>query len=973
MRRRIFSALGLTVALTAAVVSAPAATLPDAAGTLGVANTKSLEYTGTGRWFQFGQAPAPTLPWPPFDVSTFTATINYDTASERVQITRLQTVEPGRLRPAPVEQKADQYVAGTTAWNVAIPANSAPGTAPTASVQPAAVAERAAEIWSTPQGFLKAALANKATSRAVGGGVEVSFTVGGKYRYVGTINARNQVERVQTWIATPVLGDTLVETRYSDYKDFGGIQFPAHIVRTEGAFPILDINVATVKLNPAVDIPVPPEIASAKAPTVTVTAQKLADGVYYLTGGTHHSVAIEQGDHVVVVEAPLNEERSLAVIAKVKETFPGKPIKYVVNTHAHFDHSGGLRTYVDEGATIVTHAANKPYYEKVWAAPRTIDPDRLATSKKAARFETFTAKHVLPDAKRAVEIYPVAGSGHNDAFALVYLPAEKILVEADAYTPLAASAPAPAAPNPYTVNLNDNIEKLKLDVAQIAPLHGRLVTLADLRAAIAPPNPGAVAADAAKAAPTAIPYKAKTLARADIDALLAKPEQVLFIDVRRPDELTKIGGFPAYLNIQTDSIEKYLAFIPKDRAIVTVSNHAVRAGKIADLLTDKGFKVAGAAGVQTYEAEGGTLTKVAVPTPRPTTGAPAGQPVAAAPTAVPYKAKTLARADIDALLAKPDQVLFLDIRRPDELTRIGGFPAYLNIQTDSVEKYLAFIPKDRAIVTVSNHAVRAGKIADLLTEKGFKVAGAAGVQTYEAEGGTLTKIAVPTPRPTTGAQAGQPVAAAPAVPSAGAALPDARPKPPLSFFVTSAGPGKGADLGGLAGADKHCQEFAASVGADKKIWHAYLSTQASAGQPAVNARDRIGQGPWYNVRGVAVAKDVADLHGDTLDAARLGNNLSRTTALSEKNEAIKGAGDTPNQHDILTGSQPDGRAFADTADHTCKNFTSSAEEGSTQVGHFDRTGGGNTSWNSAHTSRGCSQEKLAASGGGGLLYCFAIN
>ncbi|HEY3432661.1 MAG TPA: lectin [Rhodocyclaceae bacterium] len=198
-------------------------------------------------------------------------------------------------------------------------------------------------------------------------------------------------------------------------------------------------------------------------------------------------------------------------------------------------------------------------------------------------------------------------------------------------------------------------------------------------------------------------------------------------------------------------------------------------------------------------------------------------------------------------------------------------------------------------------------------------------------------------------------------------------KPPLSFFVTSAGVGKGADLGGLEGADAHCQSLATAVGAGAKTWRAYLSTQAANGAPAINARDRIGKGPWHNARGAQIAKDVADLHGDSLDAARLGNNLSRTTALTEKNEPVKGAGDQPNEHDIITGSQTDGRAFADTADHTCKNYSSSAADGSVQVGHFDRTGGGNTSWNSAHASRGCGQANLVSTGGAGLFFCFATN
>lgn len=622
MRRSTRLVLGLTIALAAVAESAGGATLSAAASALNAANAKSIEYSATGRWFQFGQAPAPNLAWPPFDVSAFTASVNYDTSSARVQITRRQVVEPGRLRPAPVEQRADQYVAGASAWNVALPANSAAGAAPTVTPQPAAVAERVAEIWATPQGFLKAALASPAATKPLaGGGAEVSFTLNGKYRYVGTLNARNQVERVQTWIATPVLGDTLVETQYSDYKDFGGTQFPSRIVRTEGGHPVLDVTVSAAKLNAAVDIAVPQEVKSAKAPAVTVTADKLAEGVYYLKGGTHHSVAIEQRDHVVVVEAPLNEERSLAVIAKIKETIPGKPIKYLVNTHAHFDHSGGLRTYVDEGATIVTHATNKAYYEQVWAAPRTLDADRLGQSKKPARFETFTDKHALTDGTRSIEIYPLAGSGHNDAFALVYLPRERVLIEADAFTPAAADAPPPASVNPYSVNLYENVQKLKLDVGQIAALHGpRVTTLDDLRAVVAPAN----AAQAA--APRPWTAKSKHLGRAELDALFSKPEKLLIVDVRRPDELTRIGGFPVYLNIQAKDLEQYLAYVPKDRTIVTVSNHAVRAGVSADLLASKGFSVAGAAGVQEYEEQGGTLTKIVPPPPRQAAAGPQAQP-----------------------------------------------------------------------------------------------------------------------------------------------------------------------------------------------------------------------------------------------------------------------------------------------------------------------------------------------------------
>lgn len=489
MHRLTALAFGL-VAVVAIVTSAACArqasgTLQAATAALGANEMKSIGLSGTGRWYQFGQAPNPTLGWPQFDVSNFTASINYDTASARVQMVRKQTLEPGRLRPAPVEQRPVQVVSGTYAWNMAAPADAPADAALVPQAQPAAVEERTMEIWTTPHGFLKAAMTNNATSQPANGGSEVSLTILGKYRYIGKINAQNQVERVQTWIDNPVLGDTPVEFTYSAYRDFGGVMFPAHIVRTQGGYPVLDITVSDVKANPAVDITVPVEVRTFTAPATSVAVQKLADGVYYLTGGTHHSVAIDQRDHIVVVEGPQNEARSAAVIAKVKETIPNKPIRYLINTHVHFDHSGGLRTYVDEGATIVTHAMNKAYYEQAWAAPRTINPDRLAQSKKSATFETFTDKHVLTDGRRSIEIYPIVGNGHNDAFAMVYLPTEKILIEVDAYTPAAPNATPPAMPNPFSVNLYENIQRLKLDVRQIAALHGpRVATMGDLRAAI---------------------------------------------------------------------------------------------------------------------------------------------------------------------------------------------------------------------------------------------------------------------------------------------------------------------------------------------------------------------------------------------------------------------------------------------------------------------------------------------------------
>src|SRR5437867_7983243 len=258
MRRSVGVSLGLLVALyVGACAPREPGTLPAATAALGASELKSIEYTGSGKWFQFGQAPNPTLPWPEFNVTSFTASVNYDAPAARVQMERIQVVEPNRARPAPVQQRPVQIVSGTHAWTMAPPPGSAPGTAPAPQPQPGAVEERTMEIWTTPHGFLKAAAANNASSQPANGGSEVSFTMGGKYRYVGRINAQNQVERVQTWIDNPVLGDTPVEITYAGYRDFNGVMFPARITRTQGGHPVLDITVSTVTKDAPADIEVP--------------------------------------------------------------------------------------------------------------------------------------------------------------------------------------------------------------------------------------------------------------------------------------------------------------------------------------------------------------------------------------------------------------------------------------------------------------------------------------------------------------------------------------------------------------------------------------------------------------------------------------------------------------------------------------------------------------------------------------------
>jgi len=407
MRKMISFALMCALALAAGVAAQQGA-LQTAAATLGVANIKTLQFTGSGRNFSVGQNYTPTEAWPPVTVKNYTASINYDTGSMRVELLReMGPVMPrGGGGPFFGEQRQMQVVGGNYAWNVAAPPANAPAgaAAPPAAPQPGAQLERMLALWATPQGFVKAAMANNATTRQTRGGTEVSFSVGGKYKMVGIINAQGQVEMVQTWIDHPIVGDMLVETTYSGYRDFGGVTFPSRIVQTQDRFPSLDLTISAVTANPAVDAPVPDNVRNAQPAPVQVAVQKLAEGVFYLTGGSHHSLAIEMRDHIVVVDTPQTEQRALAVLAKAKETIPNKPIRYVVTSHHHWDHLGGIRAAMDEGATIVTHQSNKAFLERVAKTPHTIVPDRLASSKKAVRIQTVGDKGQLTDGARTIEL-----------------------------------------------------------------------------------------------------------------------------------------------------------------------------------------------------------------------------------------------------------------------------------------------------------------------------------------------------------------------------------------------------------------------------------------------------------------------------------------------------------------------------------------------------------------------------------------
>ena len=485
MRKIVFATLGILA--LASAVAAQSNAVQTAADTLGAARIKTLQFTGSGQNFSVGQNYTPAEPWPPVTVKNYTASINYDTGSMRAELVREMGVVMPRGGGGPFfgEQRQIQVVSGNYAWNVPPAAGNAPAPAPQAN--PDSQLERMLTLWSTPQGFVKAAMNNKATTKNASGGTEVSFTVGGKYKMTGIIDAKGMVNKVTTWIDNPIVGDMPVVTTYTGYKDFGGVMFPSRIVQTQDGFPSLDINISSVTANPAVDIAVPEAVRNFTPPPVRVETKQMGDGVWYLTGATHHSLVVEMKDHIVVVDVPNNVPRATAVLAKAKELVPNKPIRYVVTSHHHWDHLGGIRMAMNEGATIVTHQTNKAFLERVAKTPHTINPDPLASSKKGVKIQTVGDKGVLTDGSRTIELHLLKGYEHTGDMLVVYLPKEKLLAEPDAFTPPPqAGGPLIPPARPFAKALYDNIQRLKLDVQVIAPFHGNRTTdLAELSKAAA--------------------------------------------------------------------------------------------------------------------------------------------------------------------------------------------------------------------------------------------------------------------------------------------------------------------------------------------------------------------------------------------------------------------------------------------------------------------------------------------------------
>ena len=457
---------------------AACASTPDNAGevlaraskAMGAAQLKTLRYVGEGTGHTFGQAYQPGSAWPRITLHSVTRTIDYDGGAMRDEIV-LSRAEPqgGGGYPLSGQQRNDQFISGELAWNQ---------TGTTVAPGPRFVADRLHQLWITPHGVLKAAMRNNASARrGADGGSVLSFTQPGRFSATALVGADGLVTQVDSTFPDPVLGDTRALTVYSDYRDAGGIQFPMRIRQTIGGFPVLDLAVKEVQVNVVAGLQLPD---AARNQGERVTSEKVADGVWFMAGGSHNSVAIELRDHLVLVETPLNDARTKAVIDQLKPLAPGKPIRYAVNSHAHFDHAGGVRAAVAEGATIVTQAANVPYFESVLAQPNRVQPDRMAQAGKRASLMAVGDKLVLGDPSRPIEVHRIADSGHSASFLMVYLPNEKLLIEADAFTPGAPNAPPPAVPNANHLNLIANIERLQLKVERILPLHGRVVALSEL-------------------------------------------------------------------------------------------------------------------------------------------------------------------------------------------------------------------------------------------------------------------------------------------------------------------------------------------------------------------------------------------------------------------------------------------------------------------------------------------------------------
>lgn len=461
----------VAAALVLAVAAAGCAQQPRleaAAEAMGAGELTSIQYSGTGTHYAFGQAYEPGGRWPRFIAKSYSVAADYQTPGLRLEMLRAQGEDPprgGGAQPFAVEQRTIQVVSGKSAWTEG-------GQQP--APNPGAVGDRLRALWATPHGIIKAAMASGAAADEAG---VITLQVEGR-EVRATLNEQNHVARVEYLSSNPVVGDYPVEITYSDYVQFGNVAFPRRIVQKEDGFDTLDLTVNDVQPNAPVSLPVPENVRKVTAPPpVTAQIEKVSPGLWSLVGANTRSLAVEFRDHIVMLEGPTSDARSAAVNELVRKTIPDKPIRYVVNTHGHFDHLGGLRTYAAEGAAIVTHRDNIAFLQQAWAQPRTLAPDRLSKSGRTATFEGVTGSRLISDGSRSFTIYHYAGNMHNPGMLMLYFPKEKMLVVADSFSPPAAPLTSPPNALPNLRHFYDSVQRLRLDVEQVIPIHGRVTTL----------------------------------------------------------------------------------------------------------------------------------------------------------------------------------------------------------------------------------------------------------------------------------------------------------------------------------------------------------------------------------------------------------------------------------------------------------------------------------------------------------------
>ena len=474
----LLAQLGLVGCTTLTPQAQTAALIARAETAMGSTTLKTLTVTWRGSGASVGQAHAPGLAWPGLQLTALSRSMNFDVASFREEFIRSRS-EPlgGGAVPLMGSGEARGVVLAREgyAWDVAgIATVSAPAALPT----------RMHDLWtSTPQGAIKAAarLGARAGVRRdfLRSWDTLTFTLPGRFSTTLVLEDSGLISRIESTVDNAVLGDMPVVTEFLDYRPHAGLLLPSRMLQDQGDFASLDVTVTEVAANEAVEITIPDNV---RAATETVSVEKVADGVWFLGGGTHHSVAIEQASQIVVVEMPLHAGRARAVLDTANLLVAGKKATTVINTHHHFDHAGGLRVAAADGAIIFTSALAKPYFETAFAQPQTQvkTTDTVASPARKATFMAVEAKRVLNDADRPVEIHELQGSVHARGLLVVWLPREQLLIEADAYTPGAADAPPPAVPNANHLNLVQNLDRLKLTPRLILPLHGRVVPAADL-------------------------------------------------------------------------------------------------------------------------------------------------------------------------------------------------------------------------------------------------------------------------------------------------------------------------------------------------------------------------------------------------------------------------------------------------------------------------------------------------------------